>query len=100
MIVKHGHVLKDFIIGVIIPVVKDSRKSTADVNNYGPVTIISVMFKLLEICEYKMISGHLKVGGMQYGFVKNGGCNKAIFAVKNVVNYFMKRHTDVYIESL
>ena len=48
--VKHGHVPKDFKIGVIVPVVKDSRKSTADVNNYRPVTIISVRSKLFEMC--------------------------------------------------
>ena len=98
LIVKPGHVPKDFKIGVIVPVVKDSRKSTADVNNYRPVTIISVMSKLFEMCVYKMISGHLKVGGIQYGFVKNGGCD--IFAAQNVVNYFMKRHTNVYIVTL
>ena len=100
MIVKHGHVPKDFKIGVIVPVVKDSRKSTADVNNYRSVTIISVMSKLFEMCVYKMISGHLKVSGKQYGFAKNGGCDKAIFAVQNVVNYYMKRHTNVYIVTL
>ena len=98
--VKHGHVPKDFKIGVIVPVVKDSRKSTADVNNYRPVTIISVTSKLFEMCVYKMISGHLKVGGMQYGFVKNGVCDKAMFVVQNVANYHMKRHTDVYIVTL
>ena len=100
LIVKHGHVPKDFKIGVIVPVVKDSRKNTADVNNYRPVTIISVMSKLFEMCVYKMINEHLKVGGMQYGFVKNGGCDKAIFAVQNVVNYYVKRHTNVYIVTL
>ena len=35
-------------------------------------------------CVYKMINRHLKVGGMQFGFVKNGGCDKAIFAEQNV----------------
>ena len=47
-----------------------------------------------------MISGHLKVGGMQYGFVKNGVCDKAMFVVQNVANYHMKRHTDEYIVTL
>ena len=58
------------------------------------------MSKLFEMCVYKMINEHLKVGGMQYGFVKNGGCDKAIFAGQNVVNYYMKRHTNVYIVTL
>ena len=50
LIVKHGRVPKNFKIGVIVPVVKYSRKSTADVNNYRPVTIIYVMSKLFEMC--------------------------------------------------
>ena len=59
IIIKHGHVPDDFkhgvIIpvikhGVIIPVIKDNRKGLGNVNNYRPITIISVFSKLFKIC--------------------------------------------------
>ena len=37
---------------------------------------------------------------MQYGFEKGGGCERSISIVVNVVNYFLKRQSDVYIVTL
>ena len=34
------------------------------------------------------------------GFVKDGGCEKSLFTLTNVVNYFLKRHSDVFIVTL
>ncbi len=67
LIVQHGHVLKDFKMGVIIPVVKDGKKGICDIDNYRPVTIISVISNLFELCTFRKISQFLNVGGQQYG---------------------------------
>ena len=48
MIMKHGHVPDDFKLGVIIPIVKDKRKGLGDVDNYRPITIISVFLSYLK----------------------------------------------------
>ena len=37
---------------------------------------------------------------MQYRYVKEGGCEKCIFAVKNLTNYFLKRKFIIFIVSL
>jgi hypothetical protein len=100
LIMRHGHVPLDFKIGVISPVIKDARKDMCSVDNYRPVTIISVISKLFEMCLYKMIGGCLNVAGMQFGFVKGGGCDKSIFTVQNTVNYFLKRKSNVYMVTL
>ena len=42
----------------------------------------------------------LLTDGMQYGYVKEGGCEKCIFAVTHVTNYFLKRKFDVFIVTL
>ena len=95
-IIKHGHVPNDFKHGVIIPVIKDNRKGPGDVDNYRPITIISVFSKLFEICLYNKINGCLNVSGLQLGFVKEGGCDKSLYTVSNVVNYFLKKSSDVF----
>ena len=99
-IIKHGHVPDDFKHGVIIPVIKDNRKGPGDVDNYRPITIIYVFSKLFEICLYNKINGCLNVFGLRLGFVKEGGCYKSLYTVSNVVNYFLKKRSDIYIVTL
>ena len=41
LIVKHGHVPLNFKRSIIIPIIKDGKKKTTDVDNYKPITIIS-----------------------------------------------------------
>ena len=36
----------------------------------------------------------------QFDFVENGGCNKALFTFRNVVNYFIERGSKVFCCSL
>lgn len=100
LIIQHGHVPKEFKLGVIVPVIKDSKKDLSCVDNYRPVTIISVISKLFEMCIYKRINSQLKVKGMQFGFVRDGGCDKSIFAVQNTVNHFVKRKSNVFMVTL
>ena len=36
----------------------------------------------------------------QFGYKQNGGCERAIFYVTSIDNYFMKKHNNVYIATL
>ena len=96
----HGHVLSEFKVGVITLVVKDYRKSLLNVDNYRPVTIILMLCKIFEMCLCRRIHGLLNLYGWQLGFLAEGGCNKSIFTVSNVVNYYLKRCSDVYLVTL
>ena len=42
----------------------------------------------------------LNLDGLQLGFVAEGGCGKSFFIVSNVVNYYLKRYSDVYLVTL
>jgi hypothetical protein len=100
MIVQHGHVPTYYFKIDVIPIMKDSKKGYGIVDNYRPVTITSVISKLFEMCLQKMINGCLTVGGLQFGFIEGGGCDKCIFTVQNVENYYMKRKSNVFIVTL
>ena len=52
------------------------------------------------MCIFRKISCLFDFGGLQLGFVKGGGCEKSLFIVSNVVNYFFKRFSYVYIMTL
>ena len=98
LIVKHGHLPLDFKRS-IIPIFKDGKKKTIDVDNYRPITIISAISKIFEMCIFRKINCLFDFGGLQLGFVKVGGCEKSPFIVSNV-NYFLKRYSDVYLMTL
>ena len=74
--------------GMIIPVLEDKMKDNKDIENYRPIAIISMLSKIFEMCLYKRKCCKLQTDGMQYGYVKEGGCEKCIFAITNVTNYF------------
>ena len=40
------------------------------------------------------------MSGLQLGFVTEGGCDKTLYTVFNVVNYFLKKSSDVFIVAL
>ena len=96
----HGYFPSEFKAGVTTPVVKDYRKSLLNADNYGPVTIISVLSKFFEMCLSRRIYGLLNLDGVQLGFVAEGGCDKSLFTVSNVVNYYLKRCSDVYLVAM
>ena len=100
IIIKHGHVPDDFKHNVKILVMKDYRRGSGDVDNYRPITIISVFSELFEICLYNTINGCLYVSGLPLEFVKEGGCDKSLYTVSYVVNYFLKKSFDVFIVTL
>ena len=55
---------------MIIPELKDRMKDKRDFENYRPVTIISMLSKIFEMCLYKRMCCKLKTDDMQYGYVK------------------------------
>ena len=77
---------------MIIPVLKDKMKDNRDIENYRLITLISMLSKIFEMCLYNRMRCKLQTEGMQYGYVKEGGCEKCIFAVKNVTNYFFLKN--------
>ena len=100
LIVKHGHVPLNFKRCIIVPIIKDNKKKTTDVDNYRLITIISVISKIFEMCIFRKINCFFDFCGLLLGLVKGVGCEKSLFIESNFVNFFLKRCPDVYIMTL
>jgi Reverse transcriptase (RNA-dependent DNA polymerase) len=85
---------------VIFPIVKSFNKSIDDVGNYRPISIIPFIAKIFEACMQSTIDKLLSFHNNQFGFVKDGGCSKAIFTFSSCVRYFTERLSNVYFCSL
>ena len=58
------------------------------------------MAKIFESCIANIIETNLVSHTNQFGFVKNGGCGKALFTFRNIVRYFRNNNSNVFICSL
>ena len=82
---------------IFLPLLKDKRKSADDVSNYRPIAITSILNKLFKSCLLDFLSPYLISHYNQLGFVKHGGCNKVILALKIVLTYFTNNQSPVSI---
>ena len=97
---KHCTYPVEFGHSVIIPILKDAKKSSADTNNHRSINIIPVVFKISEACMNVLLESHFVFDDNQFGFVKEGGCRKAIYAVTSCFDYFIERGSDYFLASL
>ena len=96
-IVIHEYVPERFGLSVINPIVKNSMKSVNDISNYRPISIMPIISKVFEKCIDYVLEPYFVFHDNQFGFVSNGGCGRALFAFKNVVDYFTDRNSSVLL---
>ena len=96
---KHGFVPSNFCGGKITPVPKGNIINPK-CSDYRPITSINVIAKVYEYTLLNIIDRFCNINDLQMGFTKGGGCDKAVFIVKSVVDYFTKYGSNVYIATL
>ena len=97
MMLEHGYVPDNFCTGIIVPSVKHKCGDISSVENYRQITlspVISKMFESVLVIKYGM---YLDVNDRQFGFRKNLACRNAIFVLRNVIDYFNERGSNVYL---
>jgi hypothetical protein len=99
-IIVHGFVPDHFGLSAVIPTVKSNIKSVNDITNFRPISIMPIISKVFEKCVANILNEYFVFNDNQFGFVRNGGCGKALFAFKNIVNYFNERGSKVLCCSL
>ena len=100
MILSHSFVPDAFGVGIVIPVVKNKHGDLSSVDNYRPITLSPVISKIFETFLLSKYSSYMSTDDLQFGFKKDLGCNHAIFALRQVINYFNERGSNVYLASL
>lgn len=89
-----------FGFGVIIPIVKDKRGDISSIDNYRPITLSPIVSKLFESLLIEKFSIYMCTDDLQFGFKPGLGCGDAIFALRQAIEYFNERCSNVYIASL
>ena len=100
MCLLHGVVPSSFSMSVIVPIVKDTNGGYGEYDNYRPISLVNLFSKLLELCMSERLNHLFKVDELQYGFVAGKGCQKALFSLESIVNYYTSRGSPVYMAAL
>jgi len=100
MIWCHGYVPNDFGIGIIVPLLKDKLGDINSANNYRPITLSPVITKIFEHCLLNKFEPQLVSSDLQFGFKRGSGCQNAIFALRQVIEYFNQRGSTIYVAAL
>ena len=83
-----------------MPLVKDRNGPADKVSNYRGITLSPVISKIFEVCISEKFGHFLSSHRLQFDFKKGSGCSSAIFVVQQVIQYFTKCSSNVYISSL
>ena len=86
-------------INSVLPLVKSNTRSVSDKGNYRPVTLSSVISKVLEKVMYHRITHYLDTLPNQFGF-KPGlhvGTDTCIFKLKQVIDCYHSLSSSVYV---
>ena len=100
MIYAHGFVPNSFGLGITVPVVKNKLGDLSCADNYRAITLSPVISKVFEYCLLDKFEGFLWSNQLQFGFKKNSSCSTAIFVLSQVVEYFVRNGSNVYMAAL
>jgi hypothetical protein len=96
---KHGYVPVNFCGGRVTPIPKKSNVC-GTYQDFRPVSSVSILAKLFEYCILQKVENCYKMHELQLGFTVGGGCEKALFIVKTVTEYFNAYSSSVFFASL
>ena len=93
--ISHAFVPDSFGSGFVIHVVKDKTGDIASTDNYKAITLSRYMSNNFEAVLLDKYSQFMISDDLQFGFKKGLGCSNAIFALRQVIEYFTKRNSNI-----
>ena len=97
MMAKHRYLPHSLTEVVLSPIVKEKTGKLTEKENYRPIAIASVSSKILERAILNRCSEHLSTGHHQFGFKENLSTDMAIYALKEITDYYIRNSSPVYV---
>ena len=95
--ISHNYLPVELIDTLIVPIVKDKKSSITDMDNYRPIAITCILSKLFEILILTKFGDKLYTADNQFGFKAKHSTDMAVFVFKQVVEFYSKQSSPVYI---
>ena len=91
----HGKIPQECMQTVIVPICKNKNGDKSDAGNCRPVSLATIISKLLEHYILSCISPLLAKTDNQFGFKSKHGTDMCIFLLKQTVSYYVNKDTPV-----
>ena len=81
---------------VVVPVIKNKTGDASDKSNYRPISLATIVAKVLDSVLNVHLEKHLILHDAQFGFRPGLSTESAIACLKHTVRYYTDRSTPVY----
>ena len=97
LIFSHNVIPSDLSQSVLIPIPKDKRKLLSTSKNYRAIALSSIMGKIIDLCILNKHSKFFHTNDLQFGFKKDHSAIQCTFAVKEIVQYYNNKKSNVHL---
>ncbi|CAH2100477.1 unnamed protein product [Euphydryas editha] len=94
--VSHGHLPDAMMMTLVVPIVKNRTGDVADRSNYRPISLATIIAKVLDSLLDTYLKKAIKIHDAQFGFKPKLSTESAIMCLKQTVRYYTDRKTQVY----
>ena len=99
-LLRHGIVPSQFRFGTIVQIVKDHQGNLGDTDNYRGITMSPIISKIFEHMLRILFTKFLSSSKFQFGFKKKSSTLHAVFCLKESINYYCERGSNVFCSFL
>ncbi|XP_063539546.1 uncharacterized protein LOC134748704 [Cydia strobilella] len=93
--IRHSYLPDNLMRTIVVPIAKNRTGDLADRSNYRPISLATVMAKILDSVLNSQLNSHVKLHDNQLGFRPQLSTESAILCLKHTVRYYAKSKTPV-----
>lgn len=79
-----------------MPIIKNKTGDVSSRSNYRPISLATIIAKVLDSVLNSQLDCHLKIHELQFGFRPQLSTESAILSLKHAVRYYTDRKTPIY----
>jgi exonuclease III len=93
---SHTHLPRQLTRTVVVPIVKNKTGDLSDPNNYRPISLATILAKVLDSLLNAQLCKHINLHDAQFGFRPELSTECAILCLKRAVRFYKDRNTPIY----
>lgn len=93
---RHSYLPENLMRTIVVPIIKDRTGDSSSLSNYRPISLASIIAKVLDGLIDRQMEKHLSLNDAQFGFRAGLSTESAILCLKQTVQYYTSRKTPVF----
>ena len=92
----HGYLPVGLILVVLVPIIKSKSGNISSKDNYRPLSLSSVISKLLEITILNRIRDLMCTSDNQFGFKAKSGTTDCVYMFKDIIHRYKRHNSSIF----